>query len=170
MKISIIVAMGKSHQIGLNNKIPWRLKSDFKHFKETTMGGTLIMGRKTFESIPGGPLPGRTTIVLTRDLKKFDAQPSHYMTTNIYSALDLAWSIDKDVWLCGGAEVYREGLKFADELIVSSIDWDEKADTYFPDYVKLFWKLYDMKFYPKEDTGDSHDWVLRKYKRAREVK
>ena len=62
MKISIIVAMGKNRQIGIDNKIPWRLKSDFKHFKESTMGGTLIMGRKTFESLPNKkPLPGRNT-------------------------------------------------------------------------------------------------------------
>jgi len=165
MKISIIVAMGKNRQIGINNKIPWRLKSDFKHFKESTMGSTLIMGRKTFESLPNKkPLPGRKTIVLTRNsLWKWPEDV--LLSQNIYGALSLAWQLNTDAWICGGAEVYKEGLKIADELVISAVDWDGEADTYFPEFNELVWKPMSQTYYPTESTKDSLNWSLVKYKK-----
>lgn len=161
MKISIIVAMGQNRQIGIENKIPWRLKSDFKHFKETTMGSTLIMGRKTFESLPNKkPLPGRNTIVLTRN-SRWKWPEGVLVSQCIYGALTLAWQLDKDAWICGGAEVYKEGLRIADELIISNVDWNGAADTYFPEYNENVWEFNGIDHHDE----DVLSWSLIKYKR-----
>jgi len=105
--MKMIVAMDPTGIIGVNGAMPWHYKADFKRFKKVTMGGTLVMGRKTWESLPG-PLPGRRTIVLTRDT-------SYHGAPEVYTGLDaaiLAAGSDQhgffgDVWVCGGEEIYK---------------------------------------------------------------
>jgi dihydrofolate reductase len=135
--ISLIAAIGKNRELGLNNKLLWHLPEDFKIFKKETMGHTLLMGRKTFESI-GKPLPGRTTIVLTRD-RAF----SHQGVSVAHSpeeALSLVKQ-DEELFVCGGAEIYKLFLSRADRLYLSYVDFSGEADAFFPEFEKSQWRV-----------------------------
>ncbi len=113
MRVSLIVATSENGVIGNNGTIPWKLSSDLKYFKNLTMGHCLIMGRKTHISI-GKPLFGRTTIVLTRGKAYIPYAPSVHVTYDLKSALDKAYTLEHtdadEVFICGGAEVYREAM------------------------------------------------------------
>lgn len=133
--LKIIVAHDRNRLIGNQNQIPWHNKEDFRHYKETTMGHTLIMGSKTFESI-GKPLPGRKTIVLCFD-PEYDAQGCE-VCTDYRRLLDRYEKSEEVVYICGGASVYALFLPYCEELIVSLIEGEYSGDTYFPEYEHLF--------------------------------
>lgn len=133
--LKIIVAHDKNRLIGGKNQIPWHIKEDLHHYKETTMGHTLIMGSKTFESI-GKPLPGRKTIVLCYD-ENFDAQGAE-VCTDYRRLLNRYEKSEETVYVCGGASIYALFLPYCEELIVSLIEGDYTGDTYFPEYAHLF--------------------------------
>lgn len=133
--LKIIVAHDRNRLIGNQNQIPWHNKEDFRHYKETTMGHTLIMGSKTFESI-GKPLPGRKTIVLCFD-PEYDAQGCE-VCTDYRRLLDRYEKSEEVVYVCGGASVYALFLPYCEELIVSLIEGEYSGDTYFPEYEHLF--------------------------------
>lgn len=128
MKISLIAAHGKSRQIGLKGQIPF--KSDLKRFKYLTLGKTLLMGRKTYESI-GKHLPGREMIVIT---KKTDFNPKHVFVANtMEDAVQLAKLLKTtELMIAGGQEVYEFFMPIADRAYITTIDYDGPADTYFP--------------------------------------
>lgn len=129
--ISLIAAHDKNRGIGIHNKIPWHIPEDLKHFKEITMNHPVIMGRKTYESI-GKPLPGRTNIVVTRDQNySADVKVVH----SIDEAISYAKTIDQEeIFIIGGAEIFRQSIDKADKLYVTIVDGVYKADTFFPDY------------------------------------
>jgi len=130
VKINIIVAMDAENGIGVNNSLPWSLKEDLAHFKKTTMGAPIIMGRKTYDSI-GYPLPGRRNIVVTRNLSLEIAGVETVNT--IIGACDIAsGSGSDDVYIIGGAEIFLEALSLADALIVTKIGGTYDCDTFFP--------------------------------------
>ena len=135
-KISIVVAMAKNRTIGINNTLPWRCPEDLKHFKSLTMGHHMIMGRKTFDSI-GKPLPGRTTVVVTRNrsLKINDCIMAH----SLHDAI-AASSGDKEIFIVGGAELYSQALPLADMLYVTEIQQDIDGDAHFPAINKKEWR------------------------------
>jgi len=137
VKISMIVAMGKNRQIGIENEIPWHLPEDLKFFKKTTLGHHIVMGRKTFESI-GKPLPGRTTIILT---KNPDYQVKDCITaSSIEEAIELAKGAGEDeLIICGGANVYSQALPRADRLYLTTVDYSGKADAFFPELKSGDW-------------------------------
>jgi dihydrofolate reductase len=133
MTVTLIAAVAKNGVIGAGGGIPWRLPEDFAHFKAATLGHTLVMGRATYESI-GRPLPGRTTIVLTRDP---DWQADGVTTeASIEAALALA---EGDVYVAGGAAVYEAALPYADEQLLSEIDLEPEGDTFYPAYDDAEW-------------------------------
>ncbi|TSC68262.1 MAG: dihydrofolate reductase [Parcubacteria group bacterium Gr01-1014_56] len=141
-RISIIVSIGKNGVIGRSDKLMWPIPEDLKRFKELTMGHPVIMGRKTFESILtslGKPLPGRTTIVITRD-KKY--QPSGAVVTHsLEEALAKAREIESgEIFIGGGAQIYEQALPFVDKLYLTLIDDEKEGDAYFPEYKHLFTK------------------------------
>ena len=149
MRISIIVAMGLSRQIGLQGKIPWHLSSDLQNFKKITMGHTLVLGRRTFESV-GKALPGRKTIVLTRD-ESFTAKDCQ-RARNLQEAIDLAKEAgETEVFLAGGSEVYARGLALADRLYLSFVNYKGPADTFFPAYTMEAWKKLDSQVFPETE-------------------
>jgi len=115
MRISLIVAMSENGVIGDKGQIPWRLPSDLKNFKKLTMGHTLIMGRKTHVSI-GRPLPGRTTVVMTRGAAYIPFAPSVHVVSSLKEALDVAYRLEDEdeLFICGGGEVYREAMESGD--------------------------------------------------------
>ena len=143
MKIAIIAAQSENKVIGRGLEIPWKVKGEQALFKELTLDGTLIMGRKTFESI-GRPLPGRITIVVTRDKK---LTISGCETTNSLGlALSRANKINKPIFIAGGGELYKQGLIFADEIHLTTIHTEVEGEITFPDLPNNF-RLVQKKFF-----------------------
>lgn len=146
-KLSIIVAMATNRVIGLNNRLPWRLPADLARFKKLTMGHCLLMGRKTFESI-GRPLPGRTTVVLTH--QEDYAPPTVLVAHSIDEALDMATG--DEVFIAGGAQIYRQTLALTDRLYLTIIDKEFAGDAYFPVYDETNWQLVSQERHPLTAT------------------
>ena len=133
MTITLIAAVARNGVIGNAGDIPWRVPGEQAFFKATTLGHTLVMGRATYESI-GRALPGRTTIVLTRDP---DWRADGVQTAaSIEEALALA---EGDVYVAGGAAVYEAALPYADEQLISEIDLEPEGDTFYPAYDAREW-------------------------------
>ena len=127
-----IAAMSENRVIGNAGEIPWHLPEDFKWFKQTTMGGILIMGRKTFDSI-GRPLPGRETYVLSHTPRNI---PKVHCFTDLAMLEQLA--TDKTVWIVGGSEIYRQMLPRCETLYLSRVHRTCKGDAYFPEFENEF--------------------------------
>lgn len=121
--------MAANRVIGKDNQIPWHLPEDLKQFQETTMGYPLIMGRKTFESI-GRPLPGRRTIIITRN--KDYPEKGVTVAGNLEQALELCRGNDK-VFIAGGGEIFRQALPIADTIILTTLDREVEGDVFFPE-------------------------------------
>lgn len=136
MTISIIAAVAKNRVIGKDNKLPWNLPADLKHFKDLTLGKPIVMGQKTFESI-GKPLPGRTNVVLTLD-KSFNPSGC-IMAHSIEEALEKAGNC-QEVMICGGASVYKQFLPRADKMYLTLIEGDFEGDAYFPEFDWQDWQ------------------------------
>lgn len=151
MNISMIAAMAKNRIIGKNNKMPWHLPADLKHFKAITLGKPVIMGRKTYESI-GKALPGRKNIVISRDQEYIlnDAVVVH----SCESALKIASMESQDVMVIGGGEVYKTFLSQADTLYLTFIDVEMEGDTQFPDYeATANWQVRSAEKYKADDKN-----------------
>jgi dihydrofolate reductase len=131
MTVTLVVAMGANGVIGVDGGLPWRLPEDLAHFKQLTMGHPMVMGRTTFESI-GRPLPGRTTIVLTRD-PQWSAEGVE-VASSLESALERAHQLDDEVFVVGGEQVYAQALAsgLVDLLCVTRVAASPKGDTWFP--------------------------------------
>jgi dihydrofolate reductase len=126
--ISIIVAEGLNHAIGKNNQLLWHLPADLQHFKNTTLGKTLIMGRATFDSI-GRPLPGRRTIVVTRN--PYWKNEGVETASSIEAAIDLCRH-DEELIIAGGADIYQQSMARAQRIYRTLIELKPEADRYFP--------------------------------------
>ena len=137
MFVSIIAATSTNRVIGLSNAIPWRLPADLKRFKTLTMGHHLLMGRKTFESI-GRPLPGRTTVVMTR--RRDYSAPGILVAHSLDEALELARG-DDEIFVAGGADIYRLALPSAQRLYQTLIHEEFPGDTFFPEFDESTWHL-----------------------------
>ena len=127
-----IAAMSLNRVIGADGKIPWHLPEDFKWFKKMTTGHVIVMGRKTFESI-GKPLPNRTTIVLSR---AGFAHPGVTTVSNL-SQIDLA-NETRQVFICGGAEVYAQALPLCSDLYLTLVNREVQGDAFFPPFENRF--------------------------------
>jgi dihydrofolate reductase len=144
--ISIIAAIGKKRELGKNNKLLWRMPDDMKRFKDLTLDQVVIMGRKTYESLPKKfrPLPNRINIVISRHPElvsgsKMPKQVRHDINTiicfSIEQAIDKAKEFNKEIFIIGGASIYNQGLKYADKLYLTLVDKEyPDADVFFPDY------------------------------------
>jgi dihydrofolate reductase len=128
VEVIIIAAMAANRVIGRGNTIPWHIPEELQWFKATTMGHILIMGRKTHESV-GRPLPGRTTIVISRDTNR--CFPGCTTVQGLKQALDLCAGCEK-VFIAGGAQVYAQALPLTDTIILSVLDQEVDGDTFFP--------------------------------------
>jgi dihydrofolate reductase len=142
LKIIVIAAIAKNSVIGrLNGEMPWHIKEEFQHFKDTTMGSAIIMGRKTFETL-GKPLKGRENIIITKN-ENFSVK---FAEIKIFHSLDE--SIDycgskeyKKIFIIGGGEVYKQAIPKADELILSHLKFDAKGEIKFPEIDYQDWKM-----------------------------
>ena len=137
-RLTLIAAIARNGVIGSDNKLPWKLPEDLKRFKALTMGHPLIMGRKTWESLPG-ILPGRPHIVVTRnpDYRAADATVVHSLPAAIAAAGGMAGG--EEVFVIGGAELYAQALAIADRLQFTEIDADFEGDACFPDWDRRQW-------------------------------
>jgi len=143
MIISIIAAVAENNVIGINNKLPWKLPEDLKHFKKLTTGHTVIMGQKTFESI-GKSLPGRTNIILSFD-ENFK-YPECITATSIEEALRIASSRNEtEVFIIGGSSVYKQTIEIADKLYITRIYHKFKGDVFFPKIDLKRWKILSIE-------------------------
>ncbi|MEY3932932.1 MAG: Dihydrofolate reductase [Pseudomonadota bacterium] len=134
-KLSIIVAMSSNHVIGVNNTLPWHLTEDLKYFKSLTTGHTIIMGRKTYQSI-GRPLPHRRNIVISRNTE------TSYEGAEVVHSIEDAISIsknDKEVFVIGGADIYKQALNQVDYLYITEIKKSFSGDAFFPEIDKSKW-------------------------------
>lgn len=134
MELIVIAAIAANRVIGLHNTIPWHIPEEMAHFKATTMGHTLIMGRKTYQSI-GGPLPGRRIVVVSRD-PRFRPHPVCTSAASLTEALAGCGEAAK-VFVAGGEELYRAALPLADTLVLTRIGKDYAGDAFFPDFSDL---------------------------------
>ena len=145
MSVSMIAAVGKNLELGKNNNLIWHFKEDMKFFKDTTMGHTVVMGRKTFESLPKA-LPGRKNIVISSN-SEYQAQGAT-VVTSVDEALQIA--DNEEIFVIGGGKIYAEFLPYADKLYLTEINAEcEDADTYFPqfnksEYIKEIINYYDI--------------------------
>jgi dihydrofolate reductase len=136
MKLSIIVAIGKNNEIGKDNSLLWHIPADMKHFREITEGHTVVMGRKTFESI-GKALPKRRNLIITRD--------KNYKITEAEIAYSLEDALSKiknddEVFIIGGAQIYKQALPLADKLYITHVQIEDKdADSFFPEIIPILW-------------------------------
>lgn len=141
MKVSLMAAMASNRAIGIDNGLPWRLPADQRYFKAKTMGHTLIMGRRTFDSIGRRALPGRPTIVVTR--RPGYAAPGVEVAHSLDEALAKAQG--DEVFVVGGEVIFREALPKADRLYLTRIEQDFPGDTFFPDFDESAWRLVERE-------------------------
>lgn len=162
-RLSLIVAQGRNRVIGAGGQLPWRLKGDLAHFKRTTLGAPVIMGRKTWESLPKRPLPGRPNIVISRDWN-YDAAEAR-----VYSSFVPALSAGramalrsggKEVFVIGGAAIYALALPLADRIYLTEVDAAPDGDAFFPALDTAHWQETSSTRI-EAGEGNDHAFTLR---------
>lgn len=155
MRISIVAAMAKNRIIGCDNALPWHLPEDLKHFKNLTMGHHILMGRKTFDSI-GKPLPGRVSIVISRN-PEFSIQ-GVLTASSIDEAVSLCKS-DEEIFFIGGAELYRHVIGIAQRIHLTEIRQDFEGDASFPEIDPTAWRVVSREPHTS-GSGLAFDFVV----------
>lgn len=159
METIIIAAVAANGIIGNKGTMPWHIKEEFKHFKETTFGYPVIMGRKTFQSFEK-PLKGRLNIIVTRD----ENYKTEFEEVKIFHSLDEAKNYcesmikPEKLFIIGGAEIYKEAMSFTDKLIISALHKSYEGDTYFP---KIDEKIWSIQTAEKREEFDIITYIRR---------
>jgi len=158
--ITLVAAMGKNRGIGLDGKLPWRLPGELQHFKRTTMGKPVVMGRKTWESI-GRPLPGRQNLVVSRN-PAYRAEGCQ-VVASLVEAVETAESFE--LMVIGGGELYRQALPLASRMVLTVVDAEPDADTWFPDWNAAEWMLITSERSAADQDNplafEINEWVRR---------
>lgn len=163
MKISLIVAKARNNVIGKDNQLVWKLSGDLQHFKRTTLGHHVIMGRKTFESM-GKPLPGRTSIVITRN-KDYQVSSPHYVVHSLDDALKIAEEKGlEQAFILGGAEIFKQALPLTNEMIITEVDAAPDGDTFFPSVDYSNWEKVSEESHSKDEKNE-YNYTFVIYKR-----
>ena len=160
--ISMIAAIGKNNELGKNNDLIWRFKEDMNFFKEQTMGKPMAMGYKTFYSLRGGkPLPGRKHIVLTsRNLEENDQV---VIVRSLEELLEYIETYKDEVMIIGGASIYKAMIDYADKLVLTEIDAEDKnADAYFPTFNEEYWLKEELSEHEENNIKYKHLVYKRK--------
>ena len=146
MYITIVVAIASNYAIGKNNQLLWHLPKHLKHFKDITAGGTVIMGRKTFDSV-GKPLPKRRNIIITRQTIEIEG-------CEVVNSLEAAIALCKDeqeVFIVGGAEIYRQAMHVTNKIYLTIVHHSFDADTFFPEIDYKDWKETEREDYQTDE-------------------
>ena len=152
--LSLIVAIAKNRVIGVNNTLPWHLPEDLKRFRALTTGHHIIMGRKTYDSL-GRLLPGRTTVIVTRNP---DYKMEGAIVVNSLEVAIAACGDDNEAFLIGGAELYKDGLKLANKLYITEIDAEYEGDAFFPEFEINEWKAGERETH-RAESGLSFSYI-----------
>ena len=158
--ISIIAAVSENGVIGKNNKLPWNIPSDLEFFKNKTNGHPVLMGRKTFESI-GSPLPNRKNIIITRNKNYNSKYDDIIIKNNIESAIKEGLKYDKDIFIIGGSEIYKQSFPYIDDMWITQIHDKFEGDSYFPIDFKNFKIISKEKNH--KNHKDKHDFTFIHY-------
>lgn len=159
-RISFVVAIARNGAIGVDGDLPWRLPGDLAFFKRLTMGKPVIMGRKTWESLPRRPLPGRANIVVTRQAD-FQADFEADGACVVSSLADAIAAVEaEEVCIIGGAQLYASAFDQADTLYITEVESAPKADTFFPDFDRAQWVEVWRKPGPKEPEDRAPDYAF----------
>jgi len=155
MNFAAVVAHDKNRLIGGENKLLWDLPEDLKHFKKLTLNSTVIMGRKTFESI-GKPLPKRLNVILTKDI---NFKPNGCLVYNNIDDIIGDFNEDPNVFVIGGGEIYKQFFPYIQRIYASLVDGEYSGDTYFPDYgTDLGWKCF---FEEQKEGFKTQTWIRK---------
>ena len=164
--ISHLVAVSNDLVIGVDNDLPWNLKDDLAHFKKYTLNKTIIMGRKTFESI-GRPLPNRINYVVSRTVKEIDGA---HVFDNLENAMHAAekhnheMGIVNEIVIIGGGYLFKETLPVMNKLVITKVDCNVLGDIYYPKVEMENWKLVNSKSYSKNSDND-YDFKIEEYEK-----
>ena len=156
--IIIVAAAAQNNALGKDNQLIWHLSDDLKRFKSLTLDGYIIMGRKTFESLPG-ILPRRKHIVITRN------PDFHHQGIEVVQSLEQALDMvpaDKDAFVVGGGDIYKQTINIADKIELTRVHHDFEADTFFPEIDLNKWQLVSSEFHPKDDKNQ-YDFTFETY-------
>jgi dihydrofolate reductase len=147
-RLTLIAAMGKNRAIGLDGRMPWHLPAELQHFKKATMGKAIVMGRKTWQAI-GRPLPGRQNIVVSRN------PDFHAEGVDLANSLDdaIAMSESDEVMIIGGGQLYALALPSAQRMVLTLIDIEPEADTWFPEWDEREWTQESERHFPVDDDN-----------------
>jgi dihydrofolate reductase len=160
MTLTLIAAAAENNALGKDNKMIWHLPDDFKHFKTLTSGHYIIMGRKTFESFPR-PLPNRTHVIITRQ-EGYKAEGC--IIVNSLDQAIKACPQDKEVYVIGGGEIYKQSIDVADKIELTRVHTAPEADAFFPEIDPSKWELAEEHFHPK-DEKHAYDMAFQTYVR-----
>ena len=162
MKLSLIAAMARNRVIGLKNQLPWRISEDLKYFRRVTSGHPIIMGRKTFESI-GKPLPGRLNIVISRNRELLISGAAVVNTLSeaiLLANTEPTENFAGEIFVIGGAEIYRLALPRADRLYITEIDHVYPGDAYFPEWEQARFKEIKRERFAQDGDIPSFSFVV----------
>jgi len=151
----MIAALAENRVIGNKNTIPWHLSADFKYFKGTTLGKTIVMGLNTFNSIGGKPLPGRKHIILNND-PNYTPPAECVVAHSIEEVLEMAKDVE-ELMICGGASVYKQFLPLSQKLYLTYVKASPEGDTYFPEVNLAEWKEISREDH-KADEKNKYDY------------
>ena len=163
-EISIVAAVADNYAIGKGNKLPWHLPADLKHFRELTTGHAVVMGKRTFESLPNGPLPNRRNVVLTSVMSE-GVNEGYFEADSLEDAFYLCEKEEK-VFIVGGAAVYRQSLEIAESLYITWVHHEFSADIYFPEVDFSKWEEVSRQDMPADEKNPyPYSFVLYKRKK-----
>jgi dihydrofolate reductase len=155
--ISSIVAVSDDWGIGRNNELLWHISEDLKRFKRLTTGKTILMGKKTWESLPRRPLPNRKNVVLT-DVpgEKIEGSVTAYSIEDALGKCDR----EEEIFVIGGGSIYRQFMTIADRLYITHVHRNAPADVYFPEIDPKVWKVLNQEEYPETETDPPYTYVI----------
>ena len=162
--ISHLVAISNNNVIGVNNNLPWNLKSDLAHFKEYTLNKSIIMGRKTYESI-GRPLPNRNNVIVSRTIQDI---PGAYVYSDLESAIEyvdaknISENIENEIVIIGGGYLFRETIQSFNKLVLTRVDCEIDGDIFYPDIDFSKWKLTTSSSF-KGDAENDYDFKIEEW-------
>ena len=163
--ISLIAAIGKNNELGKDKGLVWDMPTDLKYFRDKTKGRTVIMGRKTFESV-GHPMPKRRNIIITRD-KNYKAEGIE-VVHSLEEALNLektAIRNNEEIFIIGGEEIFKQAMSVTDRLYITHIDAEDKdADTFFPEIIPIVWNEISHEEH-KKDSENPFDYTFSVYEK-----
>ena len=163
-EISIVAAVADNYAIGKGNKLPWHLPADLKHFRELTTGHAVVMGKRTFESLPNGPLPNRRNVVLTSVMSE-GVNEGYFEADSLEDAFYLCEKEEK-IFIVGGAAVYRQSLEIAESLYITWVHHEFSADIYFPEVDFSKWEEVSRQDMPA-DEKNPYPYSFVHYKRKK---